>query len=236
MTVKCLAAAAVAAVAGCAVLQGTDEAGFVSIFNGRDLSGWEGNGIANYRVEDGCLACVAEGGNGGGNLWTTRDYTNFVLRFDFKLPPEANNGLAIRAPLNSHAALDGMEIQILDDRAPYYWDKLKLKPYQYHGSVYGVFAAKLRPGATGPDAPAKGTYLNQTGEWNSQEVRAVGSRITVILNGTTILDEDVADVKTDGSTPDGHKHVGIHNKSGRLGWCGHGYHILWRNIRIKELP
>ena len=212
-----------------------DEEGFVPLFNGRDLTGWEGNGISNYTAEAGCLACVANGRFGGGNLWTVRDYTNFVLRFDFKLPPEANNGLALRAPLNSHASIDGMEIQILDDRAPYYWQELKLNPYQYHGSIYGVVPAKKRPGVTGLDAPAKGTYLKPTGEWNSQEVRAIGSRITVILNGETIVDADLNDYKTDGSTPDHEKHVGLHNASGRLGWCGHGYHVQWRNIRIREL-
>ena len=215
-----------------------DENGFVSIFNGKDLDGWEWRGEkTSYYAKDGLLLCHQEGKFGGGNLWTKKEYENFILRFEFKLPREANNGLLIRCPPGGHAAYQGMEIQMLDDRAPYYWEKLKLKPYQYHGSIYGVVAAAKKPGFTGLDAPAKGTYLKPEGEWNCEEVRAVGHRITVILNGVTIVDADVSKFALDGSnTADHLPHSGLHNLSGRIGWCGHGYDVQWRNIRIKELP
>ena len=212
-----------------------NEDGFVSIFNGKDLSGWEGD-FAHYFAENGLLKCRQDGRFGGGNLWTEKDYQNFHLKFEFKLPPEANNGVAIRCPPNGHASQDGMEIQILDDTAPYYWEKLKLKPYQYHGSIYGVVPAKRRPGFTGPDAPAKSTYLKPVGEWNTEEIIAVGHRITVILNGETIVDADVSKFRGDGDTPSRWKQPGLSNLHGRIGWCGHGYNIEWRNIRVKELP
>ena len=222
-----------AALSAMCVFAGED--GFVSIFNGKDLSGWEGD-FEHYFAEGGLLKCRQSGRFGGGNIWTEKDYQNFHLKFEFKLPPEANNGVAIRCPPNGRASQDGMEIQILDDTAPYYWEKLKLKPYQYHGSIYGVMPAKRRPGFTGLDAPAKSTYLKPLGEWNSEEIIADGHRIVVILNGQTIVDADVSKFRGDGDTPDHQLHPGLHNLHGRIGWCGHGYNVEWRNIRVKELP
>ena len=212
-----------------------DETGFVSIFNGTDLSGWEGD-TATYFAADGLLQCRQSGKFGGGNLRTVKSYENFVLRFEFKLPPEANNGVAIRCAPNARASQEGMEIQLLDDTAPYYWEKLKLKPYQYTGSIYGVVPAARKPGFEGLDAPAKSTYLNPVGTWNEMQVRADGTHITVHLNRVRIVDVDVAHWKGDGDTADHRPHPGLHNLCGRIGWCGHGYNVQWRNIRVKELP
>ena len=93
------------------------EPGFVSIFDGKTLDGWmlvRGRG-EGYGVKDGVLFC-AEGG--GGNLLTEKQYDNFVLRFEFKMPPEgSNNGLGIRTPKEGDAAYQGMELQILDEKA-----------------------------------------------------------------------------------------------------------------------
>ena len=212
-----------------------EDDGFVSIFNGNDLSGWEGD-TEHYYAEGGMLKCRQSGRFGGGNLWTAKSYQNFHLKFEFKIPPEANNGVAIRCPPAGRASQQGMEIQILDDTAPYYWEKLKLKPYQWHGSIYGVVPAKRKPGHTGLDTIAKTTYLKPVGEWNSEEIIADGHRIIVILNGETIVDADVSKFRGNGDTPDHLEHPGLNNLQGRIGWCGHGYNIEWRNIRVKELP
>ena len=87
----------------------------------------------------------------GGNLYTEKEYADFIYRFEFQLTPGANNGLGIRAPLTGDAAYVGMELQILDNTAPIY---ANLHEYQYHGSVYGVI-------------PAKKGFLKPVGEWNS---------------------------------------------------------------------
>jgi HEAT repeat protein len=121
--------------------------GFVPLFNGSDLTGWVGD-AKGYIVEDGKIVVDPE--SGSGNLYTASEYSDFVFRFEFKLTPGANNGLGIRAPFDGDAAYAGLEIQILDDTAPEYKD---LKPYQYHGSVYGV-------------VPAKRGFLKPVGEWN----------------------------------------------------------------------
>ncbi|HRR34161.1 MAG TPA: DUF1080 domain-containing protein [Kiritimatiellia bacterium] len=189
------------------------EEGFVSLFNGKDLTGWVG-ATDGYKVENGILYCDPKK---GGNLMTAKEYDNFILRFEFCLYTNSNNGLGIRAPLKGDAAYGGMELQILDDSGPQY---TQLKPYQYHGSIYGV-------------VPAKRGFQKKVGQWNFQEVRAIGSRITVILNGEVIVDADLSTIK---ETMDGKAHPGLHNAKGHIGWLGHGTRADWRNIRIKEVP
>jgi hypothetical protein len=155
---------------------------------------------------------------GGGNLYTAKEYGDFIMRFEFQLTPGANNGLGIRTPLNVNAAYEGMELQILDNTADKYKD---LRPYQFHGSIYGV-------------VPAKRGYLKPVGDWNYQEVIAKGKQITVKLNGTTIVDEDIEEASTP-KTMDGRKHPGLMNKKGYIAFCGHGDKLAFRSLRIKTL-
>jgi HEAT repeat protein len=192
--------------------------GFVPMFNGVDMSGWIGN-LKDYIARNGVIACIPSGG-GHGNLYTEKEYSNFIMRFEFKLTPAANNGLGIRTPLEGDAAYAGMELQILDNEADVYKD---LAVYQYHGSVYGVI-------------PAKRGYLKPTGEWNTQEVIANGNKIKVTLNGVVILDGDIAEAsKNFTATADKQKHPGLSNKKGYIGFLGHGSELEFRNLRIKEL-
>jgi hypothetical protein len=120
--------------------------------------------------------------------------------------------------LEGDAAYAGMELQILDNTAEIHKD---LKPYQYHGSIYGV-------------APAKRGYLKPVGEWNDQEVIADGRRITVKLNGVVIVDADI-DEASSPKTMDGRDHPGLKREKGHIGFLGHGSRVEFRNIRIKEL-
>ncbi len=189
--------------------------GFAPLFNGRDLEGWTGD-TKGYAAENGKIVVHPE--LGSGNLYTTKDYADFVLRFDFMLTPAANNGLGIRAPLEGDAAYSGMELQILEDGSPVYWD---LRPYQYHGSIYGV-------------VPARRGALKPIGEWNTEEVTVRGRRVAVVVNGTTIVDADI-DAASAGGTVDGHDHPGLKRGSGRIGFLGHGAIVEFRRIRIKEL-
>ncbi len=88
--------------------------GFVPIFNGRDFSGWTG-AVDNYEVKDGALMCRP---GQGGTLYTVAEYSDFIVRLEFNLPPGGNNGLAIRYPGKGDAAYAGMtELQVLDDTA-----------------------------------------------------------------------------------------------------------------------
>jgi HEAT repeat protein len=190
--------------------------GFVALFNGRNLDNWIGN-KESYVAEEGMIVIKPEKGSGG-NLYTAAEYADFNFRFEFLLTPAANNGLGIRAPLEGDAAYVGMELQILDNTAPVY---AELKPYQYHGSVYGVIPAKLG-------------FLKPVGEWNSEEVIVQGTKVKVILNGNVIVDGDIAEARDKG-TMDGNDHPGLRNKTGHIGFLGHGSVVKFKNIRIKDL-
>jgi hypothetical protein len=197
----------------------TDEekaSGFVSLFNGRNLDGWVGN-KTSYTVENGMIV-IKPGDDSGGNLYTGREYSDFNFRFEFQLTPGANNGLGIRTPLEGDAAYVGMELQILDNDAAIYAD---LEPYQYHGSVYGVI-------------PAKRGFLKPVGEWNYEEVIVSGTKVSVILNGTVIVEGDIAGSRDKG-TIDGKDHPGLKRSTGHIGFLGHGSVVRFRNIRIREL-
>ncbi len=190
--------------------------GFVSLFNGKNLDGWVGN-KTDYVVENGMIVVRPKEGSHG-NLYTEKEYKDFIYRFDFKLTPGANNGIGVRAPLEGDAAYVGMEIQVLDNTAPIY---AHLKPYQYHGSVYGVI-------------PAKRGYLKPVGEWNHEEICVKGSHIKVTLNGHVIVDGDIKEASKHG-TLDHKDHPGLKNEKGHIGFLGHGDVVYFKNIRIKEL-
>lgn len=192
------------------------EPGFQSLFNGRDLSGWTLQGASGrgYIVRDGNLVCPKDG---GGNLLTEKEYENFILRFEYRLQPNGNNGVAIRAPLQGDAAYLGIECQILDDPAPMYKG---LKPWQYHGSLYG-----LVPSKQGAPKPA--------GEWNSEEIIADGRYFAVRVNGKKIVGADLNRIRDSEALVE---HPGMLRERGRIGFCGHGpEEVEFRNIRIVEL-
>lgn len=197
------------------------EEGFVSLFNGKDLTGWvygskSGEG---YQVKDGVLYCTVKD---GGNLYTEKEYGDFVYRFEFKLTPSANNGIAIRAPLKGNAAYLGMEIQVLDDTGDKYKNpdgSTKLRPEQFHGSIYDLVAAKQG-------------HQKPVGEWNEEEIIAKGRQITVKLNGMVIVDANLDDIKDEAKIK---KHPGLANKTGHIGFAGHGAQVEFRKMRVKEL-
>jgi len=133
------------------------------------------------------------------------------------LTPGANNGLGIHAPLTGDPAYVGKELQILDNTADIYKD---LKDYQYHGSVYGIIAAKRG-------------FLKPVGEWNVQEVVVKGNNVKITLNGTVILEGNMKEASKNG-TLDHKEHPGLLRNKGYIGFLGHGSELKFRNIRIKE--
>ncbi len=199
---------------GCVTAQ--PEAGFTSLFDGKTLDGWKAaDGPPDgYGVKDGAIFCSPK----GRNLFTEQEYSDFILRFEFKLEDGSNNGIGIRAPFGGDAAYLGMEIQILEDAAADRGKWGKLRPEQYHGSIYDVVAAKR--GA-----------LKPAGQWNTEEITAHGRHIKVVVNGQTIVDANLNDV-TDPEKI--HKHPGLFRDRGHIGFLGHGDYLEFRNLRIQD--
>ena len=203
--------------------------GFEVLFDGEDMSQWIGNTI-DYVPMNGAICVSANYGNGG-NLYTQKEYSDFIFRFEFCFMKEGvNNGVGIRTPMGVDAAYEGMEIQILDHDAPIYKN---LREYQVHGSVYGII-------------PAKRIKSPKLGTWNTEEIWVKGDRIKVTVNGEVILDGNIRkackgnNVSKDGSktnpyTVDKKNHPGLFNKSGHIGFLGHGEGLKLRNVRVKDL-
>ncbi len=206
------------------------KAGYEVLFDGSSMEKWTGNFINYVPQEDGTIYVSAQYG-GGGNLYTIKEYSDFVLRFEFCFLREGvNNGIGIRTPMGVDAAYEGMEIQVLDHDAPIYKN---LREHQQHGSVYGIIAAKR-------------VKFPELGTWNVEEIRAVGDHITVTVNGEVILDGNIRkackghNVAPDGGkknpyTRDNKNHPGLFNKSGHIGFLGHGEGLKYRNVRILDL-
>ncbi len=186
--------------------------GFVSLFDGKTLDGWQGS-VDGYVAEDGKLVCRK---HGGGNLYTKKEYSDFIFRFDYKLEPGGNNGVGIRTPLEGTPGFVAMEIQILDDSFPEYQNFM---PVQFNGSIYGAVAAKRG-------------HMKPVGQWNAMEIAAKGTQIKVTLNGAVILDADTG--KIGPKRIHDHDLIGLQRTKGYIAFCGHGHRVEFRNLRIKE--
>ena len=188
--------------------------GFKTVFNGKNFKGW-GGPVDNYVVNDGTIQCKK---GSGGTIYYDKELSDFSVRFEYKVPPGGNNGLAIRYPGSGDTAYVGMcELQVLDDTAKKY---AKLHPAQYHASAYGMVAAERG-------------YQRPVGDWNFQQVTVAGSTITVEMNGTRILTADLANVEK--PMYDINKFKGRLRKSGFFGFAGHGDAVSFRNVQIKSL-
>lgn len=194
---------------------------FVSLFNGKDFTDWGGKDkveLAGYSVKEGVITSTPK----CSVLQSEKEYSNYVLEFEFQLTEGANNGLGIHYPGKGDAAYTGMEIQILDNTGPVYSDPehpkyYKLKEYQVHGSLYTLAGAK-----TG--------HLKPVGEWNKETVTVNGPLIKVELNGVLIMEANLDELNK--SKP---KHEGAKRRKGHIAFCGHGDIVSFRNIKIKEL-
>jgi hypothetical protein len=191
--------------------------GFEPLFNGMDLTGWTvlGGKKDVWGADHGILFVD---GKGGGWLMTEREFGDFEVRLDFKMPRAGNSGVALRAPLMGNPAYDGMEIQLLDD--PWYKDEKNykgLRPTQLTGSIYDV-------------VPPARDALKPVGEWNTIHITAKGRQVTVELNGVKTVDANLDDHKDRAD-----KHPGLWRAKGHLGLQSHDGRVEFRNLLVKPL-
>ena len=197
------------------ILRSKGGEGFINIFNGRNFDGWAGP-LDNYEVRDGSIVCKPEK---GGTIYWNQALSDFDARLEFNLPPGGNNGLAIRYPGEGDTAYVGMtELQVLDDN----YEKVRgpIDPTQAHGSAYGMVAA------------TRG-YQRPIGEWNVQDVSVTGSTVRVELNGTVILNADLAKVAP-ATYLGGRPHPGVTRTEGFFGFAGHSDPVMFRNVQIRR--
>jgi hypothetical protein len=165
-----------------------------------------------WHFEKGVLSVTGEK---GGWLATSRQYDNFAVQVDFRVPPGGTGGLLIRAPLEGDPARAGLKIQIRDDYAE---QGTRLAPYQYTGSIYGIQAPSER-------------VSKKAGQWQRLVVIARGVHIQVGLNGKKIVDTDLSYYMHLAET-----HPGLLRKGGHIGLQSDGGPLEFRDIKLRELP
>jgi hypothetical protein len=219
----------VTAVAGYLLLTGgtvsvqADDDGFSPLFPGDSLAGWKISDWSDLRtpqkvpgqawkIEDGVLYGLNK------RTWivSPKEYGDFVLKLETKISRASNGGIGLRFPLEGDPAYKGMEIQVVDHDVYY---RGGTEPKQRTGSIYDEIAAE--------------DSVKPPGQWNSWEITARGSRITIVLNGETVIDADLSghsEARQQKGPPLAERplkgHIGFQNLSGT---------ITLRNIMIKEL-
>jgi hypothetical protein len=189
------------------------EDGYRALFDGHDLSQWEGaDGPADacWKIEDDVLIGLEQKGPW---LRSREEFGDFNLRLDYRVDPGANSGVYVRVPADGNHHRDttteppaGFEVQVIDDSARKYG---KLKDYQFCGSVYDLAGPKTR-------------VSRPPGEWNSLEINCLGNHVVVVHNDVKIVDV----------TPTSHPLVNLRQRQGYLGLQNHGGGVSFRNIRI----
>ena len=186
--------------------------GWISLFNGKDLSGWsQKNGTATYRIEDGTIIGKTAPGSPNSFMCTTRDYENFELTFEVYDDAGLNSGVQIRslskADFNK-GRVHGPQVEI--ETSP--------------GESGYIYSEGTGRGWITKQQPIKDAYQN--GKWNRFVVRANGDRIQTWVNGIAIA--DIVDAES--------------SKKGFIGLQVHGikrdmgpFEVRWRDIRVREL-
>ena len=183
------------------------EDGFTPLFNGEDLSGWEGDDLL-WVVEDGELVGRSPGIGYNDFLATEQRYGDFVLRFDVLLVgDEGNSGVQFR----SERVPGSMEMAGYQaDIGPTWW-----------GDLYDESRRKVTLVDADPDLAER---LVKKGDWNAYEIRAEGAGVTLSINGKTTVEYEEEDA---GIAREGRIAVQIHS--------GPPLEVRFRNMRIQTL-
>lgn len=193
------------------------ERGFVTLFDGTSLDGWEIYHEQGeppkpdaFYLEDGTIACT---GYGFHWLRYTEPFDDFILRLEFRITEGSNSGVCLRTKKEGAPPFTGFEVQILDDVGQ---DPMK----HGTGAIYDVVTPMYNPS-------------RPVGEWNEMEITCDGSLVRVVLNGFKVIDTDFAKL----TEPIGKFDFAYADmpRSGYIALQDHWTPIWYRNIRIKRL-
>jgi hypothetical protein len=218
---------------------------FTSLFNGKDLSGWkipEGDN-GHWKVVDGVIDYDAQSeAKGDKSLWSDQSYGDFILRVDWRIKetPYTNPNVPIIRHDGTHKKdASGREIRLSvpdSDSGIYLRGEGKSQVNIWcwpigSGEVYGYrMDAKMPPAVRAGVTPPKNADKD-IGEWNTFEITMRGSRLTVVLNGQTVINNaELPGIPSAG--PIGLQHHG--SKKGDV-WMGPPSLVQFRNISIAEL-
>jgi hypothetical protein len=203
-----------------------DPDGFVSLFNGRDLSGWKMGPAKSWVVENGAIALkrprYEAKEHNSDYLWAVEPYGNFILELDVKFLEKANSGIYLRTANTRNPVPTGLEVQVINSHG-----QPKLDKRASAGALYDCVA------------PASNA-IKPPGEWNHFRITCRGSKVSVVLNGQPIIDADLNQWTEPQRNPDGTKNkfatpLKDFVRTGYVGFQDHGLPVWYRNIRIKKL-
>jgi hypothetical protein len=223
------------------------EGGFVSLFNGKDFTGWKvpvgDNG--HWKIVDGVIDYDAKSeSKEPKHLFSEKEYGDFTLKVDWRLKeaPYMNNNVPVILPDGTHKlGPDGKELkapQLDADSGIYIRErsgKSQVNIWTWpigSGEVYGYRMDKSQPASVRAGVTPKKKADKPVGEWNSFVITVKGNRLTVVLNGETVIENaELPGLVARG--PVGLQHHGGLGKDGK--WNSPPALVQFRNISIKEL-
>jgi hypothetical protein len=234
-----------AAVTGFGLSAHGQQPNFVSLFNGKDLNGWKvpvgDNG--HWKVLDGVIDYDAQSeAKDDKNLWSEKSYRDFVMRVDWRIKatPYVNPNVPIIRFDGTHKKdATGKEIRLSvpdSDSGILLRGTSKAQVNIWcwpigSGEVYGYRTDEKMPAAVRAGVTPLKNADHHIGEWNTYEITVRGNRLTVVLNGQTVISSaELPDLPADG--PVGLQHHG--SKKGDV-WTSPPALVQFRNLSIAEL-
>jgi len=199
--------------------------GFVSLFDGKDLSAWTTAPGGRWVVEDGTITLHGEMDGREHNseyLWTKEAYGDFIIELEFKIPEQANSGVFLRTSDKNDPVYTGIEVQVCNSYGRNEWGRGNCA-----GAIYDCVA------------PVKNT-VKEPGEWNDFRITCRKSYISIELNGELVTKMDLDRWTEPNKNPDGSPNkfdtpLKDFARAGYVGLQDHGRPVWYRNIRIKRL-
>ena len=219
--------------------------GFTSLFNGKDFTGWKvpAGDAGHWKVVDGVIDYDAlSQAQGSKDLWSEKEYGDFVLRIEWRIKetPFVNPHVPIIRWDGTHKkGPDGKEIELAvpdSDSGIFLRGSSKGQVNIWcwptgSGEVYGYRMDEKMPTSVRAGVTPKANADKDVGQWNAFEITMKGDRLTVVLNGTTVLEN----AELPGIPARGPIALQHHGQKKDGVWTGPPSLVQFRNLSIKEL-